>query len=495
MSSDIALLHTSLIRECEHTVVAEQTISELELMTLAGEAALKALTQLFPLVKKIIVYCGSGYNACDGYIFARLAAQAGYAVIINQYKPLEALPPLTRQAACDALDMGIPCHYMDDMIDEDADLIVDALLGLGLEGIVKEPFLSAINQINESGLPVLAIDIPSGLQADTGEIMGNCVRATATITFISYKLGMLTLDGPDCCGKIILNDLKLEHCLRSLTPSAYLLNGAQFTSLLPKRPKNCHKFTFGHVLIIGGNYGMPGSVQLAAQSALRVGAGLVSIATLPDYANHSVNHLPEAMIYGIEDASDILPLLDKATVCVIGPGLGIDEWGRALFNQVITSQLPMIIDASALTLLAESPQYDDNWVLTPHPGEAGRLLNCLTTEVQANRFNAVTRLQKKYGGNIVLKGVGSLIRTDGPATYLCNAGNPGMATAGTGDILSGVIAGLYAQGLSLADAAKLGVWLHANAADRAVEKGGERGLIASDLFPYLRILVNTLGST
>ncbi|STX29855.1 carbohydrate kinase [Legionella beliardensis] len=491
MSSDLALLHTTLIRSCERSATSEYNISETELMTMAGEAAFNALKQLFPTVQKIIVYCGSGNNAGDGYVVARLAYQAGYSVVINQYKPIDQLPLVAQKAAFETLNVGVPCHYMDDMIEDDADLIVDALLGIGLKGTVKEPILSAINQINESGLPVLAIDLPSGLNADTGAVMGNCVRATATITFISYKLGMMTLDGPDYCGKIILNNLKLDHCLRDIVPTVSILEKSQFACLLPKRFKNCHKADFGHVLIIGGGYGMPGSVCLAAEAALRVGAGLVTIATQSHYATQAIANLPEVMIYGIEEACDILPLLNKATVCVIGPGLGTDSWANALFNQVITSQLPMLIDASALRLLAEAPQYDDNWILTPHPGEAASLLKCSTQDIQADRFEAVTHLQAKFGGNVVLKGVGSLIRTDELATYLCTAGNPGMATAGMGDVLSGVIAGLCAQGLALSDAAKLGVWLHASAADRAAQEG-ERGLIASDVLAYLRILVNTL---
>lgn len=494
MSLDIALLHTTLIRGCEQFAIAEYNISESELMVMAGSAAFKTLKQLFPTVKKIGVYCGSGNNAGDGYVLARLAYQAGYFVVINQYKPVDQLPFVAQKAAFEALNVGVPCHYMDDMID-DVDLIVDALLGIGLNGVVKEPILSAINQMNDSGLPVLAIDIPSGLNADTGAVMGSCVRATATITFISYKLGMMTLDGPDYCGKTILHHLKLENCLRHISPTATLLEKSQVTSLLPKRIKNCHKKDFGHVLIIGGGYGMPGSIFLAAHAALRVGAGLVTIATQPDYAKQAVANLPEVMVYGIEQASDILPLLTKATVCVIGPGLGTDSWAQELFNRVITSQLPMIIDASALRLLAKAPQYDDNWILTPHPGEAASLLNCSTQDIQADRYEAVNQLQVKFGGNVVLKGVGSLIRTDEPATYLCKAGNPGMATAGMGDVLSGVIAGLCAQGLALADAIKLGVWLHASAADRAVHEEGERGLIASDVIACLRILLNTLTIT
>lgn len=494
MSPDIALFHTSQIRACEVLATSTYAISEYELMTAAGQAAFEALKKLFPTTQKIIIYCGGGNNAGDGYVLARLAYEDGFQVMINQYKPIEKLPHPAQKAALEATQLSIPCYFMEDLIDEDADLIVDALLGIGLTTPVKEPILQAINQINESTLPVLSIDIPSGLNADTGAVMGDCVHATATITFIAYKLGMMTLDGPDYCGHIILNHLKLNACLTNIIPAATILEPSPFTALLPKRLKNSHKGLFGHVLIIGGGYGMPGAVQLAAEAAFRVGAGLVTIATQVEYAHQAIAHLPEAMIYGIEEASDILPLLAKATVCVIGPGLGTDEWAEQVFNQVMTSQLPMIIDAQALVWLAMSPQYDDNWILTPHPGEAAKLLNTSTQDIQAARYETVTRLQEIFGGNIILKGVGSLIRTDEPATYLCRAGNPGMASAGSGDVLSGIIAGLCAQGLSLSDAAKWGVWLHASAGDKAAKEGGERGLMARDIIDALRPLINNLAN-
>jgi len=485
-----SLFLTSQIRDCERIAITDLAVTETELMASAGRAAFNALKQLFPSSKKLLIYCGNGNNAGDGYVLASLAHKAGYGVIINQYKAPDKLPPAAMEAAKTALDAGISCQYMEDFIDNEADLIVDALLGTGLSGEVRDPLLTAINQINASELPVLSIDIPSGLNADTGQVMGVCVRATATITFIGQKFGMMTLDGPDYCGEIHCHDLALRSCLLAMPPAAQILDSHLSASLLPKRLRNCHKNNFGHVLVIGGNKGMPGAVCLAAIAALRVGAGVVTIATRSEYAGSALSGFPEVMIYGIEQATDILPLIERATVCIIGPGLGMDDWATQLFGQVIAAQLPMIIDASALRILARTPQKDDNWVLTPHPGEGASLLGCSADEIQADRYKAVYMLQKKYGGNVVLKGVGSLVRTDEPATFLCREGNPGMATAGMGDVLNGVIAGLAAQGLSLADAAKLGVWLHANAGDLAVRKQGERGLIASDLMPFLRLLVN-----
>ncbi|MDP1603087.1 MAG: NAD(P)H-hydrate dehydratase [Legionella sp.] len=488
--SSAALYHTSQIRDCEQRAIRDSGITEAELMARAGRAAFVLVQQSFPLAHKIVIFCGSGNNAGDGYVLASLLHNAGYSIVINQYKSPDKLPPSARDAALAALALGIHCHSVDEGIDNDTDLIVDALLGTGLNGRVQEPLVTAITQINESELPVLSLDVPSGLDADTGNVMGVCVRATTTITFIGQKAGMMTLDGPDQCGEIVCNDLNLTVHLSTICPVAEILDSHLSATLLPKRLRNCHKNEFGHVLIIGGGIGMPGSVCLAANAALRVGAGVVTVATKPVYAGQALCGLPEAMIAPIDEASCLLPLINKATVCVIGPGLGLDEWAVQLFRQVIASQLPMVIDASALRILAQSPQEDDNWILTPHPGEAASLLGCRAQDIQADRYHAATQLQAKYGGNVVLKGVGTLVRTSEPLTWLCDRGNPGMASAGMGDVLSGVIAGLVGQGLSLADAAKTGVWLHASAADLAVRKSGERGLLASDLMPYLRLLVN-----
>lgn len=453
----------------------------------AGHAAFTVLRQKFPSAHKLLIFCGSGNNAGDGYVLARLALEAGYSVMIHQYKPVEYLPPAAANAAVEAMAAGVACQYMDEGIEADADLIVDALLGIGIHGMVKPLVAAAINQINDSGLPVLALDIPSGLDADTGKVMGVCVRATVTVTFLGCKTGMMTLDGPDYCGEIICPDQSMTS---RLIPAATILNKHCLSDYLPGRNKNCHKKNFGHILMIGGGEGMPGAISLSAQAAMRSGAGMVTVATRPEYASCTIPNLPEALLYGINEVQEIIPLIQKASVCLIGPGLGTDEWAVQLFLQVIAAQLPMVIDASALHILAENPQQDDNWVLTPHPGEAAALLDTSVSMVQNNRFRAAASLQKKYGGNVVLKGVGSLIRTEEQKTFLCAAGNPGMATAGMGDVLSGVIAGLIAQGMSLHQSACAGVWLHARAADKAAAEGGERGLLASDLMPFIRMLVN-----
>lgn len=485
-----SLFLTEDIRHCERLALTDGQLTDDELMLRAGKAAWTTLKMLYPDVCSIAVCCGGGNNAGDGYVLARLAHSEGFQVMVYTVKSIDDLPPTAKKAALNALEAGVSCHSLDDIIDSDVDLIVDALLGIGLQGPVHEPFVHAIHLINDSQLPVFALDVPSGLNADTGVVLGACVKAAVTVTFIAPKLGLYTLDGPDHSGKIICHSLQLDHYLQTIKPRAHQLGKQLLDGLISPRLKNSHKGDYGHVLMIGGGPGMPGAPYLAAQAALRCGAGMVTVATTPAQAGHLMAFLPEALVYGVKDVDALLPLLDKATVCVIGPGLGEDQWAQSLFDAVVAAQLPLVIDASALRMLARHPQHDDNWVLTPHPGEAASLLATSTDAVQADRCHSAQMIQQQYGGAVVLKGCGSIVDVGSSECYICTAGNPGMATAGMGDVLSGVIGALLAQGVALDDASKLGVWLHARAADEAIASLGERGLIASDLMPYLRRLVN-----
>lgn len=254
------------------------------------------------------------------------------------------------------------------------------------------------------------------------------------------------------------------------------------------RSHDAHKGLFGRVLVIGGDYGMPGAVRLVAEGALRVGAGLVTVLTRSKHVTSVVSDRPEILCYGSQFSLRILKrLLEKATLIVIGSGLGQSRWSKRLFDTTIESDLPKVIDADGLNWLARmtSLPKTPSWILTPHPGEAGRLLGKQTVDVQQNREQAVLELQQRYGGVVVLKGAGTLIATAKQSLVQCTAGNPGMASAGMGDVLSGMIGGLLAQGLSPWEAAQAGVVMHATAADRVVAKQGHRGLLASDLFMEL----------
>jgi hydroxyethylthiazole kinase-like uncharacterized protein yjeF len=269
-----------------------------------------------------------------------------------------------------------------------------------------------------------------------------------------------------------------------------VLNLTSLLTLLPQRERDAHKGDFGHTLIVGGDYGMAGAVRLAAEACARVGSGLTTVATRAEHINIVSGARPEIMCYGINHVTQLKNLLTRATVLVLGTGLGQSDWSQELFHYLIAiSSQPKIIDADGLNLLAKQPQYREDWILTPHVGEAARLLQSTSDQIQKNRIAAIKEIQKKYGGVVVLKGKGSLVTRTNEDPSICEAGNPGMASGGMGDVLSGVIGGLVAQGLSLQQAAELGVCVHAAAGDRAAKENGERGLLALDLIPYIRELL------
>lgn len=266
------------------------------------------------------------------------------------------------------------------------------------------------------------------------------------------------------------------------------MNVQDLSRLLPKRSADAHKGRHGHVLLIGGNHGTPGAILMAGRAALRSGAGLVTVATRAEHAVALSMAQPELMSHGVERKTQLAPLIERANVIAIGPGLGQDEWAQAMLGAVLQSRQPQVWDADALNLLAQEPVRSERWVLTPHPGEAGRLLGCSTAEVQRDRLQAAQQLQARYGGVAVLKGTGTVVQ--GSATQICPYGNPGMAVGGMGDVLAGVIAALIAQGLSLESAAHAGVLAHALAGDAAAQLGGERGLLPEDLIAQLRRVLN-----
>ncbi len=436
--------------------------------------------------------CGGGNNGGDGYVVARLARLAGLDARIMTLADPESLRGDALTAAQEARTVEVPITAFDAARLAEADLLVDAILGTGLEREVSGLWREAIEAMNAHPAAVLALDIPSGLHADTGAALGAAIQAAATLTFIGLKPGLFTGQGPACCGEVHFAALGVPPDIyRALHPACWRYVGADLSALLPRRSRSAHKGHFGHVLVIGGDLGLAGAARMSAEAAARCGAGLVSVATRSAHAGLQAAVRPELMFHGIETPDELAPLLNRATVIAIGPGLGRGEWGRALFRAALASDKPLVMDADALNLLAAVPGYRNDWILTPHPGEAARLLKMTPAQVEADRFIAVEDLALRFGGVAVLKGAGSLIasREDGVVT-LCATGNPGMASGGMGDVLTGVIAALVAQGLPLFAAAKTGVYLHGRAGDQAAQTGGERGLLATDLLPFLRQLVN-----
>ena len=486
----VDLYKAAQVRELDRLAIQERGIPGYTLMNRAGETAFSILREHWPQAQRVVVVCGSGNNAGDGYVVARLARQAGLEARVLYLKDPGELKgdALTAFQAARATD--VPVEGFSAASLGVAEVIVDAIFGTGLDREVGGRWRAAIEAMNTQSVPMLAIDIPSGLHADTGAVLGVAVRAAVTVTFIALKQGLFTGQGPDRCGMIRFSDLGVPAAIyAAVAPASRRYTGDDLPRLLPKRPRSAHKGDHGHVLVVGGDQGMGGAARMAAEATARCGAGLVSIATRASHAGLQAAARPELMFHGIESAAELPSLLDRATVVAIGPGLGRADWGQALLETVLTSDRPLVVDADALNLLAAQPVRRGNWILTPHPGEAARLLDTTTAQVQADRFQAVTELVKRFGGVGVLKGAGSLVASEDGALSVCNTGNPGMASGGMGDVLTGVIAGLLAQGMALDEAARAGVYIHGWAGDLAA-KEGERGLLAMDLLPFLHTLVN-----
>jgi NAD(P)H-hydrate epimerase len=475
-------------RELDRRAAGIPGYEEGRLMQMAGIASFRSLQGLWPGIRSLAVCCGPGNNGGDGYVVAGLAARHGLQVYLMGFGEPKTLD--SERAYRYALASGVSVMSFHPDVLLGAEVVVDAILGTGLKHPLGGQILEGIRAINASGKPVLSLDVPTGLDSDTGEVAKDAVGATATISFICLNPGIVTGNGPDRCGRILFDSLQVPETIFSgMKPVATRISTGQVAGILEKLPYRQHKGDAGHLLVVGGALGMGGAVCLASEAALRVGAGLVSVATRPEHASHLNTRCPELMVKGIESGANLSALLQRATAVVVGPGLGLGSWGRELLSKVLEIELPLVVDADGLNILSAQPTMAANWILTPHPGEAARLLDGSTHEVQKDRLGAVQRIQEGYGGVCILKGAGTLVATPNGSLSVCNRGNPGMASAGMGDVLAGVIGSLLAQGLDLGEAAKCGAWLHSAAADLAAT-GGERGMIARDLFPELRRLAD-----
>ena len=467
-------------RALDRMAAARQGLTPELLMERAGRAAWQLLRMLWPRAGRIAVLCGSGNNGGDGLVVARLAHAAGLDVRVLY---------VTRPPACGAVlarwqATGVGMEPCTEAALQDREVLVDALLGTGLDRAPVGDMRAAVVALSARSADVLALDVPSGLHADTGRILGVAVCARATLSFVVLKQGLLTGEGPHCSGALYHAGLGVSTEL-SGAAVVWRVDAAARVAALPPRRRTAHKGNFGHVLVIGGDHGYGGAVRLAGMAAARVGAGRVSVAT-----RHCGTTDPELMVHVVESADTLPALLRRVGVLALGPGLGQAQWGSALLACALESALPAVVDADALNLLAAWPQRRAApWILTPHPGEAARLLGCTVADIQADRFTAARRLQARYAGVVVLKGAGTVI-ADGRSCTVVQGGNPGMACGGTGDVLTGVIAGLWVQGHSAVEAARTGAALHAAAGDAAALDGGERGLLAGDLLPWVRRLAN-----
>ncbi|QGL77061.1 NAD(P)H-hydrate dehydratase [Stenotrophomonas maltophilia] len=460
-----------------------------DLMAQAGQAAWQCLLQRWPQAQRIGVVVGAGNNGGDGYVLASHALQAGRPLKVISLPGKLPSTALARRAASDFARAGGTVTAFDGTLPE-ADIWVDGLFGLGFDRAPEGAAQAMIVALNAQVAPVLALDVPSGVDADRGAVPGVAVRAALTLQFIVAHRGLYTGDALDHCGQKQLAPLQLPTAAwLGVVPAAEHWTQPRLPALLRPRRANTHKGESGHVLCVGGNHGSGGAIAMAAEAALRVGAGLLSLGTRRDHVGPLLARLPEAMTHALEDGDALPALLDKARVVAIGPGLGQDEWARALFARVLACGKPLVIDADALNLLAQDPRALPEAILTPHPGEAARLLGCSTSDIQADRFTSAQALAERFHAVVVLKGAGSIVAAPGHGPRLIAAGNPGMAVGGMGDLLTGIIASLRAQGLSAFDAAATGALLHALAGDIAAADGA-RGLLPTDLLSPLRRLAN-----
>ncbi len=481
------------VRALDSLAIDRDNISGLQMMQRAGMAVFKYILQNYRK-HAIKVFCGSGNNAGDGYVIATLAKEKGIAVQLIHLKQPRQLKGDAKRAYEIANDAAVPmANFSPEMVLEDC-VIVDALLGTGLKGSVSRIYCEAIELINKSNLAVVAVDLPSGLNADTGNVENICVKAQTTISFIGLKQGLFTNHGPDYCGEIIYQDLAVKSSIfEEIEPEAIKLQLSSLLTHLKPRQASSHKNNYGHVVVVGGDHGYAGASLLAAEAALRTGAGLVSVATRQEHIGVIVSRRPEIMAHAVDSDEALQVLLKKASVLIIGPGLGQSLWSRKMLNCALKADIPSILDADALNLIAREQiqlsTMNHPYILTPHPKEAARLLNMDTAQIQKDRFYAVKKMAKKYNAQVLLKGTGSLVCVSANSTIgVCTAGNPGMATGGMGDVLSGIIGGLLAQGVNQNHCLALATCLHAETADMAA-KGQQRSLLPSDLFKTLRRLI------
>lgn len=490
-----ALYRAAEIRVADRRAAGLPGLGNGVLMERAGTAAFHAVRERFPRARRWLVVCGPGNNGGDGYVLARHARAAGLEVETQVPVEPTTLTGDAQAAHARWIAAGGSERIFDPASLTRADVVVDALFGTGLERPLEGVWLETVRAMNGSACPKVALDLPSGLHADSGRALGAAVRAAVTVSFIGLKAGLITGEGRTHAGVMLFDDLAVpETVFDGLAPLARRLVTANLRGLLAPRARHAHKGEAGRVLVVGGQPGMTGAARLAGEAAYRAGAGLVTLATHPTHAEVVGSACPELITAGIDTPADLDGHLERASVLALGPGLGQSEWAHRLFGRAIESGRAVVVDADALNLLAAHPQIRTDWILTPHPGEAARLLGCSVPEIQADRFAAARAIVQRYGGVCVLKGSGTLVATDaGSPLWLCDRGNPGLASGGSGDVLTGVIAALRAQGLAPADAARLGVWIHAAAGDRAAG-AGERGLMASDLFASLRTVLHELGS-
>ncbi|MHA0996489.1 bifunctional ADP-dependent NAD(P)H-hydrate dehydratase/NAD(P)H-hydrate epimerase [Enterobacter ludwigii] len=483
-----SIWHADDLRHAEKEAADSLGITLYELMQRAGEAAFNVARTAYPESSHWLILCGHGNNGGDGYVVARLAVAAGIHVTLLALESDKPLPEEASAAREAWLNAGGVIHATDIVWPEEIDVIIDGLLGTGLRSAPRDPVATLIARANAHSAPVVALDIPSGLTAQTGTTPGAVIQAAHTVAFIALKPGLLTGKARDVTGTLHHNALGLESWLAGKETHVSRVDASLLAQWLPPRRPTSHKGDHGRLVIIGGDHGTAGAIRMTGEAALRCGAGLVRVLTRIENSAPIITARPELMVHELTPQS-LEESLEWADVVVIGPGLGQQAWGKQALQKVENFRKPMLWDADALNLLAINPDKRHNRILTPHPGEAARLLNCSVAEIESDRLLSARRLVKRYGGVAVLKGAGTVVASD-EALGIVDAGNAGMASGGMGDVLSGIVGALLGQKLPLYDAACAGCVAHGVAADKLAARYGTRGMLATDLFCTLRRVVN-----
>lgn len=485
------LLYTAAqSRAVDRCAIDEHGLPGALLMARAARAAFELLLSRVPQPSLLQVLCGPGNNGGDGLLLALLAQGRGIPLRVflldGEPRSPDALIALRRLRSAGTKPQAFTAQTL-----TDDGVIVDAMLGTGVSGELRPEYVTAIDAVNALLSPVLALDVPSGVNSDSGGLCGAAVRADWTLSFITAKRGLFTAAGAESAGERYCDDLGVPAAAyTAVGEGTEVLSLQRELSALPPRPLTAHKGLYGRCLLVGGDHGMGGAIILAAEAALRSGVGLVKVATRAPHLAPLLMRLPEAMASVVDHRNALLPLLAWADAVVIGPGLGQEPWGEQMLHACLACGKPLLVDADALNLLAAQDRnaLAGDSVITPHPGEAARLLGVEHAAIQRDRFNAAARLAEQTGAAVVLKGNGSLVAS-AAGCAICVDGNPGMASGGMGDVLSGIVGALLAQGLSAQHAARLGTVVHAQAGDRAAAAVGERALLASDVISHIAELL------
>lgn len=471
-------------RELDRIAIEEHGIPGFELMKRAGEFAFNRLLANFPNTKRIKVVAGSGNNAGDGYVVAGAAHREGLEVALVQVGDPSRLQGDAKRAWEWMVVQGVDVNAH---LQGTPDVVVDGLLGTGAQGSVRDPYQVAIADINRTHCKTLALDLPSGLDSGTGSpLCDEPVRADLTCTFVGAKVGLFTGAGPDFAGKVELSKLDIPDEVFDRVSGLELVDPEKSGHYLPRRSATAHKGQAGSVLVVGGDLGCGGAALLTAEAALRTGAGLVTALTRREHVGAFLARCPEVMVQGVGEDDDISSLIARADVVALGPGLTASGWSESMVAGVLNGKpRKLVVDAGALRLLSRRKLPADS-ILTPHPGEAGALLDVSTQEVQRDRVAAIRNLTQSRQCTAILKGAGSLVAARGQSIGLLRCANPALATAGSGDVLTGITAAVHAVLENAADAATTAMVLHSRAGVDASEDAGNRSIVASDLICNIR---------